>query len=162
MSTATRTLMTTTALAWLTLATYTVSAMADEVASFGTGGYATALRTKEMMHKMDTNHDNMVSKDEWMDFQERTFAALDTDKSGSLDEREFTATTASDTHFAFATAAYARGLMTKEMFMKIDANGDGKISREEFLAYHRKIFAMLDKQKKGMVGLVDFIRPGGV
>jgi hypothetical protein len=30
-----------------------------------------------------------------------------------------------------------------------------------FLAYHRKIFDMLDKQKKGMVGLVDFIRPGG-
>ena len=46
--------------------------------------------------------------------------------------------------------------------MKIDANGDGKISREEFLAYHRKIFDMLDKQKKGMVGLVDFIHPGGV
>jgi len=157
MSTATSTLLATTAMAWLTLTAY-----ADEVASFGTGGYATALRTKEMMHKMDTNHDNMVSKDEWMNFQEKTFAALDKDKSGYLDEMEFTATTASDTHFAFATAAYARGLMTKEMFMKIDANGDGKISREEFLAYHRKIFDMLDKQKKGMVGLVDFIRPGGV
>jgi len=148
------------ALTLLTLTAYTAPATADEVVSFGTGGYATALRTKEMMHKMDGNGDGMVSKDEWMSFQERTFDALDKDKSGSIDEAEFTAT--SDERFSFATAAYARGLMTKEMFMKIDANGDGKISREEFLTYHRKIFDMLDKQKKGMIGLVDFIRPGGV
>jgi len=148
------------ALTLLTLTAYTAPATADEVVSFGTGGYATALRTKEMMHKMDSNGDEMVSKDEWMSFQERTFDALDKDKSGSIDEAEFTAT--SDERFSFATAAYARGLMTKEMFMKIDANGDGKISREEFLTYHRKVFDMLDKQKKGMIGLVDFIRPGGV
>jgi len=148
------------ALGLLALTAYMTPAVADEIASFGTGGYASGLRTKEMMHKMDTNGDGMVSKDEWMNFQEHTFNALDKDKSGFIDEAEFTAT--SDEKFAFATAAYARGLMTKEMFMKIDANGDGKISREEFLAYHRKIFDMLDKQKKGMVGQVDFIRPGGV
>jgi Ca2+-binding EF-hand superfamily protein len=146
--------------ALLTLPLFNAPAMADDLVSFGTGGYATGLRTKEMMHKMDTNGDGMVSKDEWMSFQEHAFNALDKDNSGFIDEAEFTAT--SDASFAFATAAYARGLMTKEMFMKIDANGDGKISREEFLAYHRKIFDMLDKRKKGMVGLVDFIRPGGV
>jgi len=101
----------------------------------------------------------MLSKDEWMGFQTRMFDALDKDKSGSLDETEFTGPF--NENLAFATAAYAHGLMTKDMFLKIDTNGDGKISREEFLAYHRKIFDMLDKQKKGMVGLVDFIRPGG-
>ena len=146
--------------ALLTLTLCSAAAMADDLVSFGTGGYATGLRTKEMMHKMDTNGDGMVSKDEWTTFQERTFNALDKDKSGFIDEAELSAT--SDASLAFATAAYARGLMTKDMFMKIDANGDGKISREEFLSYHRKIFDMLDKQKKGMVGLVDFIRPGGV
>ena len=131
----------------------------DEVASFATGGYASGLRTKETMHKMDANGDGMVSKDEWMSFQNRMFDALDKDKSGFLDEAEFTAPF--NENLAFATAAYAHGLMTKSMFTKIDTNGDGKISREEFLAYHRKVFEMLDKQKKGMVGLVDFIHPGG-
>lgn len=149
-----------TAIALLALtAGYIAPAVADDSVTFGTGGYASALRTKEMMHKMDANGDGMVSKDEWTAFQERTFDALDKDKSGYVTEAEFTAT--SDERFSFATAAYARGLMTKEMFKKIDANGDGKISREEFLAYHRKIFDMLDKQKKGMIGLVDFVRPGG-
>jgi hypothetical protein len=155
-----KTLLVTLASSWLTLTAFNAPAMADDAVSFATGGYASGLRTKEMMHKMDTNGDGMVSKDEWTSFQEKMFDALDQDKSGSIDEKEFTATEHED--FAFATAAYARGLMTKTMFMKIDANGDGKISREEFLAYHRKIFDMLDKQKKGMVGLVDFIRPGGV
>ncbi len=144
----------------LSLTAYAAPALADDLVSFGTGGYASGLRTKEMMHKMDANGDGMVSKDEWTSFQEKTFDALDKDKSGYIDSAEFTAT--SDEKFAFATAAYARGLMTKEMFMKIDADHDGKVSREEFLAYHRKIFDMLDRQKKGMVGLVDFIRPGGV
>lgn len=147
-------------LALLGLVGYMAAAAAGDEVSFGTGGYASALRTKEMMHKMDTNGDGMVSRDEWTAFQERVFDALDKDKSGFLTEAEFTEHISDAT--AFGIAAYARGLMTKEMFMKIDANGDGKISREEFLAYHRKIFDMLDKQKKGMIGLVDFIRPGGV
>ncbi len=160
MNAPTKTLLVTLASSWLTLTAFDAPAIADDAVSFGTGGYASGLRTREMMHKVDTNGDGMVSKDEWTSFQEKMFDALDQDKSGFIDEKEFTAT--EHDNFAFATAAYARGLMTKTMFAKIDANGDGKISREEFLAYHRKIFDMLDMQKKGMVGLVDFIRPGGV
>ncbi len=145
-----------TLLAWTV---HTAPALADEIVSFATGGYASGLRTQGTMHRMDANGDGMVSKDEWMSFQERMFDALDRDKSGALDEAEFAGPF--NENLAFATAAYARGLMTKSMFMKIDTSGDGKISREEFLAYHRKVFDMLDKQKKGMVGLVDFIHPGG-
>jgi hypothetical protein len=145
--------------ALLTWSAYTIPAAADELVSFATGGYASGLRTKDTMHKMDANADGMVSKDEWTSFQERMFDALDTDKSGYLSEAEFTGPF--NENLAFATAAYAHGLMTKDMFKKVDTNGDGKISREEFLAYHRKIFEMLDKQKKGMVGLVDFIHPAG-
>ncbi len=159
MNASVKTLTATSAVALLTLIMYVTPAAADEIASFGTGGYASGLRTKETMHTMDANGDGMVSKDEWMTFQERMFDALDKDKSGFLDEAEFTGPF--NENLAFATAAYARGLMTKSMFMKVDTNHDGKISREEFLTYHRKIFDMLDKQKKGMVGLVDFIRPGG-
>jgi Ca2+-binding EF-hand superfamily protein len=160
MNSANNILTATLALALLTLLVHVAPAAADEPVTFGTGGYASAMHTKEMMHKMDTNGDNMVSKDEWTAFQERAFAALDKDNSGFITEAELMATP--DDQFAFATAAYARGMKTHEMFMKLDANGDGKVTREEFLAFHRKVFDMMDKQKKGKIGLVDFIRPGGV
>jgi hypothetical protein len=101
----------------------------------------------------------MVSAREWTAFQERTFAALDKDNSGSIEEAELTSPSRGE--LAFATAAYAHGLMTNEMFRKIDANRDGKISKEEFLSYQQKVFDMLDKGKKGMVGPTDFIRKGG-
>ena len=47
------------------------------------------------------------------------------------------------------------------MFRKIDADGDGSISKDEVLSYHRKVFEMLDTTKKGMVGPTDWIRKSG-
>ena len=78
---------------------------------------------------------------------------------GAVEEAEFMGP--DKENVAFATAAYARGLRTNEMFKKIDANGDGKISRDEFTEYQRQVFDMLDKGKKGMLGPADFIRKGG-
>lgn len=143
----------------LTSLTYSPCASADDMASFATGGYAKSLRTSAMMHMMDANKDGMVSKDEWTAFQEKTFSALDADKSGALDEKEFMA--AGSKPVTFATAGYARGLRTGEMFKKLDANGDGKVSHDEFLSYQQKIFEMMDTGKKGMVGPTDFILKGG-
>jgi Ca2+-binding EF-hand superfamily protein len=134
-------------------------ARADDVASLATGGYARGLQTAAMMHMIDVNKDGMVSADEWTTFQERSFDALDKDKSGFLEHAEFAG--APKDGGAFATAAYVRGLMSDEMFRKIDANGDGKISKEEFVSYQRRVFEMLDKSGKGMVGPTDFIRKAG-
>ena len=130
---------------------------ADDTVSFGTGGYASALRSKATMRMMDTNKDEKVSRNEWMDYEERIFAAMDTNKDGVLDKKEFVRT--DNPAAAFATAAYARGLMTDETLIKIDVDHDGTISRDEFIAYHKMIFDKLDKHKKGSVGLVDFIQP---
>src|SRR5580700_1994047 len=49
----------------------------------------------------------------------------------------------------FATAGYARGMRTQEMMNKVDTDGDGMVSRKEWLAFHEKVFAMLDKDHKG-------------
>ena len=143
----------------LTALTYSPRASADDMSSFATGGYAKGLRTMAMMHMMDTNKDGMVSKDEWTTYQEKVFAAMDTDKSGSIDEKEFMGS--SNQAVTFATAGYARGLRTHEMLKKLDSNGDGKVSHDEFLSYQQKVFEMLDTGKKGMVGPTDFIRKGG-
>ena len=130
-------------------------AMADDMASFATGGYARGLRTTSEMHKIDTDGDGTVSKAEWLAYQEKVFAALDKNKTGVVDEKEFL--TPSPDMATFATGGYARGLQTKAMMHKIDTDGDGTVSHDEFIAYQTKLFDMMDVEKSGAVGPREFL-----
>jgi EF hand domain-containing protein len=130
------------------------TASADETAALATGGYATGLRTMEMMHMIDSNKDGMISKDEWLAYQNRLFTVLDKNKDGFLDVQEFYG---DPKHVDFATGGYAHGLETKQMFGKIDANGDGKVSHEEYINFQMKVFEMMDTNKKQELGVADFI-----
>ena len=130
-------------------------AHADDMVSFATGGYARGLRTMAEMHKIDTNGDGTVSKAEWLAYQEKVFAALDNNKSGVVDEKEFLGP--SSDMATFATGGYARGLQTKAMMHKIDTDGDGTVSHDEFIAYQSKVFDMMDKNKKGSLGPQEFL-----
>lgn len=134
-------------------------AFADEMVSFATGGYATQLRTPEMMSKIDTNGDHKVSRSEWDAYQERLFMALDVDKSNSLDKAEFMSKD-SKPMVSFATGGFSTALKTPEMWTRLDADHDGKISREEFLAYQGKIFDMMDTGKTQMLGQSEFFGRG--
>src|SRR5277367_1037165 len=59
----------------------------------------------------------------------------------------------------FATGGYARGVQTEAMMHKIDANHDGKITKEEWLAYQEKVWKALDKDGKGLVSAKQFLTP---
>jgi Ca2+-binding EF-hand superfamily protein len=144
-------------LALIALATgYGAAAAAEDMVLYATQGYIEGLRTKEMMHKIDTDNDGFVSKAEWIAYQTRVFKALDKDGDGFLEPEEFFAKP-NDTVIPFATLGYAHGLMTKQMFGKIDSNGDGKLSEQEFLDYQMKIFDMMDAHQKQQLGVADFI-----
>jgi hypothetical protein len=136
----------------LTLA-FSVAALADDMASFATGGYASGLRSMKLMNKMDTDGDGMVSKDEWLAYQEKVFAMLDKKKTGLLDAKTFVDPSGGELA-TFATGGYARGLRTKAMMHKIDTDGDGTISHDEYIAYQGKIFDMMDTSTahKGNIG----------
>jgi Ca2+-binding EF-hand superfamily protein len=142
---------------WFAAAGFVVTAaFADDMVSFASGGYATGLRTMEMMHMIDTNKDGMVSKDEWVAYQERVFKALDKDGNGSLDAEEFYG---HPKPISFATGGYSHGLETQQMFGKIDANGDSNVSHDEYIDFQVKVFEMIDTKKKHELSASDFIVP---
>jgi hypothetical protein len=130
-------------------------AHADDMVSFATGGYARGLRTMAEMHKIDTDGDGTVSKAEWLAYQEKVFAALDKNRTGVVDEKEFLSQ--SSDMATFATGGYAHGLQTKAMMHKIDTDGDGTVSHDEFIAYQNKVFDMMDKNKSGSLGPQEFL-----
>ena len=129
-------------------------ARADDMAAFATGGYNNGLRTMEMMHMIDTDKDGTVSKEEWLAYQERVFKALDKDGNGSLDAQEFYGNPKA---ISFATGGFTHGLETKQMFGKIDANRDGKVSQQEYIDFQVKVFEMLDTGKHRELRASDFI-----
>lgn len=133
--------------------TYSSASLADDMASFATGGYARGLRSEKLLAKMDTDGDHMMSKAEWLAFQEKIFTMLDKKKTGVLDAKTFVDKTGGDVA-TFATGGYARGLRSAAMMHKIDTDGDGTISHDEYIAYQAKIFDMMDTSTthKGMIG----------
>jgi hypothetical protein len=137
-------------------------ALADDMVSFATAGYASGLRTPEVMHKIDTDGDGMVSRQEWLAFHEKVFAMLDTKKTGKLDARQFVSHTGGDIA-GFSSGGFARGLRTEAMMHKIDTDGDGTVSHDEYIAYQTKVFDMMDTSTthKGELGKEEMLATGG-
>jgi EF-hand domain pair len=134
-------------------------ALADQMVSFATGGYASQLRTPDMMHKIDANNDGMVSKGEWDAYQEKLFAMMDADKSDALDDQEFMHSQGKEIA-SFATGGFANALRTQEMLTKLDTDHDGKVSRAEFAAFQSKVFDMMDTAKTHMLDKTAFFGRG--
>ena len=119
-----------------------VAISADNVVSFATGGYASSLRSEDLMKKM-SDGTGMLTKDEWIAFHEKIFTMLDKKHMGVIDAEEYVSATGGDV-VTFATGGYARGLRSKDMMDKIDTDRDGTISHAEFMSYLTKLFDMMD------------------
>jgi len=94
--------------------------------------------------EVDKNKDGKISRDEFpSQFPKDAFDRLDTNHDGFIDETEWNAMR---TRFGGAGGG---GPRTGESLLKLlDANGDGKISRDEF-ANILTLFDVLDKDHNG-------------
>jgi hypothetical protein len=122
--------------------TYSFVSIADTVVSFATGGYASSLRSEELMKKM-SDGTGMLTRDEWVAFHEKIFTMLDKKHTGAIGAQEYISATGGDV-VTFATGGYARALRSQDMMDKIDTDRDGTISHAEFISYLTKLFDMMD------------------
>ena len=137
-----------------------LSAMAFSVAAdttFGTGGYNRELHTLEQMKMLDANGDHMVSKAEYTDYYGALFDALDTDKDGTVDAKEWVGTKGNQ-GVSIATGGYSTQLRTMKMMKMMDTDGDHKVTKDEFIKFHEPIFSAMDKKGEGMIDAQNWLR----
>ncbi|MDZ7923390.1 MAG: hypothetical protein U5M23_04885 [Marinagarivorans sp.] len=101
------------------MATQAVSA--DE-ANYGVG---TKAADQWLMAKYDSNGDSAITAEEISQKRERMFSAMDDDGDGivSLDEYEL-------------LDVKKRALIVKSRFAKLDKNGDGQLTDDEYVGYY--------------------------
>ena len=112
-------------------------------AMVGTGGYAREFSNMGMMKMLDSDGNHMVTAAEADSYYNSIFDALDKDKDGSVDAKEW-AGSSKHTKLDLATGGYSRELRSMKMMGKMDADGDHTVTREEFLAFHQAVFAHKD------------------
>lgn len=106
---------------------------------------AAALDAASLFASADTNGDGMVSKAEFLAARNARFDVLDADHDGYLVRDEM----------AVAVPGLRGRVMLPVMFPQFDANGDGKVSRQEFYAAPAPGFDMADANGDGMVSPAD-------
>jgi Ca2+-binding EF-hand superfamily protein len=126
-------------------ASATAAVSADGTAAPATGSKRAAFQQKfaqAELAKLDTNHDGVVSQDEYVAAAKAKFAALDTQGSGQVTAQQI----------ASSQVAQQRDLKFAEHEVKkLDANSDGVISQSEYLAAAQTRFAKLDKNGDGYI-----------
>ena len=99
--------------------------------------------------ELDTNGDGAVSKDEIKAHREAMFAEIDTNHDGVLSQDEIVA------HHEMKKAEM-RAKMQAKMFARLDADGNGTVSKEEFEDRPMPMFDRMDDDGDGVVMIEEF------
>lgn len=110
----------------------------------GRGGQAMMLRM------LDTNMDNAVSMEEFMLLHDLRFKNADANNDGALDSSEID-----------AIVAVRADQMKTRMLERLDGDGDGQISAEEFATPFQERFSRLDRNDDGSIERSEMRRDRG-
>lgn len=96
-----------------------------------------------ILTQFDLNKDGVLTQDEVTEAVAARFAAADTDKDGKVSLDEFRA-------YRLAEAEPMR----VRAFQRLDSNGDGKVTREEFDRISARMFSRLDRDNDGTLAMM--------
>lgn len=125
-------------------------------AMLSTGGYAREMHKMGMMKMLDANGDHMVTKEEFDDYYGKIFDELDANHDGVVDATEWAGPTKAS-KLDLTTGGYSRELRSMKMMKMMDSNGDHKVTKDEFLAYHQKLFQAMDKKGDGQITAKEWV-----
>ena len=145
------------ALATSLLLTVSTSVFAET--SLTTGGYATQLQKMEMMKMLDADGNHMVTAAEADTYYGSIFDTLNKDGDDSLEAKEWAGPT-KNSKLDLTTGGYSRELRSMKMMGKMDTDGDHKVTRDEFLNYHRAVFAKLDTSSDQEISATEWSMKG--
>jgi len=109
-----------------------------------------------MMHMMmDANQDGSVSQEEFQSFRSKNFSGADKNGDKALTQDEFMALAKQMQEQRKKAKEMAKQKKMQKQFQKLDANGDGKISKEEFDAKGERSFIRMDHNDDGVLNKED-------
>jgi len=119
-------------------------------------GHHYMMKGKGAMHMlMDADQNGTVSAQEFKDFRGQNFSAADKNKDGNLDAEEFSGLSKITAEQRKKAREMAKQKKVKKHFGKMDADGDGKISRDEYDAKGERGFMRMDKNNDGALNKED-------
>jgi Ca2+-binding EF-hand superfamily protein len=111
--------------------------------SAGSSGSADSDPIRDSVARWDANHDGVYTCEEWKSFVNRLFNLADKHHKGSIASAEFEIIRSADPLFARAEFSY------------FDSNGDGRVSRAEFVDAQSPFFARFDPKRTCSVSAAD-------
>lgn len=126
-------------------------AIENAQSAFLTEGYQKQMQTRDMMNKLDANGDHLISREEFSNYYGKLFDMLDRDHDGTLDAKEWVGAAQSREMVSLSSGGYAREFASMQVMHSIDTDGDGKVSKEEFLKAHQTMFDRMDASHSGSV-----------
>lgn len=122
------------------------------------GGAALADRGHGMFERSDTNGDGFVSKEEFAAGRNAMFAKLDANGDGFIDQAELDKAreawhqrASKPAQTDTGTQAEAQNKQHRGFMQRMDADGDGKVTAQEFAVAGDRMFARLDKNADGKI-----------